>query len=196
LRRLRFLTAGDLALAAQAVRSVLAADGVVLLPTETFYGLGACPTSRLALAKVCAMKGRPEELALPVLCADWQQVESLVEVPEVHRSRLESVWPGPLTAVMRCAVPLPAAVAGTLAVRVPGHPLLRSLLATVGPLTGTSANRHGEDPCTGVTAALESLHQSPDLVLEGGVTTGGAASTVVDLTRQSAVVLRWGASGW
>jgi L-threonylcarbamoyladenylate synthase len=196
LRRLGFKAPEDLAAAVEAVLQVLDQDGVVVLPTETFYGLGASPHHGDALAKVYAMKGRPSGLPIPILCADWNQVEGLVVVPEAHRGRLQAAWPGPLTAVMPCSRPLAAAADDTLAVRIPGQPLLRSLLARVGPLTGTSANRHGEAPSSGLSAALDSLLTTPHLVLDGGVTPGGRASTIVDLTRDPPAVLRRGVICW
>ena len=196
MRHLRFTTPEDVATAAGVVFPVLERCGVVLLPTETFYGLGASPLSASAVARICAMKGRPAGMAVPVLCAHWEHVESLVVVPERYRARLESAWPGALTAVLRCAEPLPAASRDTLAVRIPDHALLRSLLARVGPLTGTSANRHGEEPFTGVAGALDSLLEAPDLVLDGGVTLGGVASTVMDLTDDLPTEVRRGALEW
>ena len=75
--------------------SVVRAGGVVVIPTETFYGLAADPGLDQAVVRICRMKGRPAEMGLPVLCATWGQVESLVEVPAVHRSRLKAAWPGP-----------------------------------------------------------------------------------------------------
>jgi tRNA A37 threonylcarbamoyladenosine synthetase subunit TsaC/SUA5/YrdC len=89
-----------------------------------------------------------------------------------------------------------AAVDGTLAVRIPDHAMLRALLYRVGPLTATSANRHGRPPSTRVDDALESLVDVPDLVLDGGVLAGGSVSTMVDLTGDETVVLRRGAVAW
>lgn len=196
MRRLAFVDDGDVAPAARAVAEVVAAAGIVLLPTETFYGLAADPVEPRAVARVFAAKGRPAERSLPLLCSDWGQVESLVEVPEAHRVRLSRIWPGPLTVVLRCRRPVAAAGAGTLAVRIPGHPMLRALLYRVGPLTGTSANRHGHPACVEPDAALASLVGSPDLVLDGGRTPGGVPSTVVDLTGDAPRVLREGPVVW
>jgi L-threonylcarbamoyladenylate synthase len=196
LRRVRFRVAADLGRALAAAGPALGRGGVLLLPTETFYGLAADPRRSEAVERVLALKGRPPELALPVLCADWAQVETLVAVPQRWRDRLQRRWPGPLTAILVASRPLPAAVGATLAVRVPGHPLLRALLERVGPLTGTSANRHGQPPCTEVEAALSSLLGRPDLVLDGGPTAGGAATTLVDLTGDEARVVRQGLLGW
>jgi L-threonylcarbamoyladenylate synthase len=195
-KRLPFTADGHFSDAAAAAAEVLDSGGVVLLPTETFYGLGADAHDSGAVSRIFDMKDRPRDAALPVLCADWGQLESLVVLPERHRVRLSRIWPGALTAVLPCREDFPAAREGAIAVRIPGHPLLRSLLYRVGPLTGTSANRHGAPPCTDPDAALESLAGLPDLVLDGGTTAGGAASTLVDLRRDDARVLRVGDVPW
>jgi len=195
-RTVRFTAVEHAAAAAGIAAEVVAGGGVVLLPTETFYGLGADPWQPDATARVAAMKGRPPELALSVLCADWAQLEGLVEVPAPHRVRLSRIWPGALSAVMRCPHDLAAARNATLAVRIPGHAMIRAVLYRTGPLTGTSANRHGEPACVEAAAAVASLMELPDLVLDGGPTAGGQASTVVDLTSDEAQVLRLGAVVW
>ncbi len=196
MRRRRLERPEDLAEAVAAVGGVVAAGGVVLVPTETFYGLAADPFSATGVARVYALKGRPRVLALPVLCADWRQVEELVEVAPHNREVLERVWPGPLTVVLRSRARAACAPGGTLAVRIPGLELLRDLLALTGPLTGTSANRHGLAPARRPAAALAALDGRPDLVLDGGATPGGSASTVVDLTVEPARVLRGGPQPW
>jgi L-threonylcarbamoyladenylate synthase len=179
-----------------AAAEVVQRGGVVLLPTETFYGLGADPFQRDAVARIFGMKDRPEGLPLSVLCADWQQLEDLVEVPEAFRVRLSRIWPGPLTAVLRCRRRMPASPAGTLGIRIPGHVMLRAVLYRSGPMTGTSANRHGQPPCVDVESALVSLVAPPDLVLDGGPTEGGEPTTVVDLTGDEPRVLRQGRHRW
>ena len=87
-------------------------------------------------------------------------------------------------------------VAGTLAVRIPGHAMLRAVLYRTGPVTGTSANRHGAPPAATPDGALDSLVGSPELVLDGGATSGGEPSTLVDLTGEEPRVLRSGAFRW
>jgi L-threonylcarbamoyladenylate synthase len=145
---------------------------------------------------VCGMKNRPPDLGLPVVCADWQQMESLVLVPDRFRIKLSRLWPAPLTVVLPVRSSLPAARTGTLAVRIPDHGPLRALLYRVGPLTGTSANRHRKPPSTIVDGALESLIGEPDLILDAGPTAGGDPSTLVDLCRDEPLVLRTGAGSW
>jgi L-threonylcarbamoyladenylate synthase len=194
--RLPFVEPDDVAEAIQAGGPAVAQGGVLLLPTESYYGLGADPWSEVGVVRIFSMKDRPPELGLPVLCADWQQLESLVVVPETFRVKLARLWPAALTAVLPTVGEVPAARSGTLAVRIPGHTELRALLYRLGPLTGTSANRHGDPPFTSVDGALASLAEAPDLALDAGVTAGGMTSTLVDLSRGEPEILRSGACAW
>jgi len=194
--RLQFGDAEDIAAAAAAAAEIVARGGVVLLPTESFYGLGADPLRADAVARVCAMKARPEGLGLPVLCASWEQLEALVHIPERFRVKLSRLWPAPLTAVVPSLAKSMAARGGTLAVRIPDHAPLRTVLYRTGPLTGTSANRHHAPPCVTPDEALESLLDMPDLVLDAGPTSGGEPSTLVDLNEDEPQVLRVGSCDW
>ena len=194
--RLPFVEPSDVAEAVATGIAVVARGGVILLPTESFYGLGCDPRSEAGVARVFSIKDRPPELSLPVLCADWQQLESLVVVPGSYRTKLSRLWPAAVTVVLPTVVDLPAARCSTLAVRIPEHAELRALLYRVGPLTGTSANRHGDPPVTTVDRALASLTEAPDLALDAGATVGGEASTLVDLCRDEPEILRPGARTW
>ncbi|HSO22680.1 MAG TPA: L-threonylcarbamoyladenylate synthase [Chondromyces sp.] len=193
---LPFRAPDEVTAAVRPVAEVVATGGVVLIPSESFYGLAADPRSAAARKRVDALKGRPSELGLPVLCADWQQLESLVVVPERFRVKLSRVWPAALTVVLPAKLELAAARGATLAVRIPAHRELRALLYRVGPLTGTSANRHGASPCTTADDALRSLAGMPELALDQGPTAGGLASTLVDLTGAEVRVLRAGPVPW
>ncbi len=196
MRRCAFRDQENLAEVVKAAEASLADGGVLLIPTETFYGLGAMPADRSAEERIYAMKGRPSGLGLSILCATWSQVVDLVVIPESYRRDLILTWPGPLTAVLPSRSGAHGATLATLAVRIPGHGLLRTLLERVGPLTGTSANRHGRPPCTTAESALASLLSPPDLVLDGGTTQGGLASTLVDLSGPESRILRPGPLEW
>jgi len=196
MKRLPFADREQAVAALSAAAEEVDRGGVLLLPTESFYGLGADPRRAAAVERIRAMKARPPGLDLPVLCADWEQVEALVVVPESHRVRLSRLWPAALTVVLPCRAEIAATSGATLAVRIPAHALLRALLYRVGPLTGTSANRHGDPPCTEVDGALRSLAEEPDLVLDAGPTAGGEPSTLVDLIAARPRILRPGASVW
>lgn len=196
MRRLPFSEPEEIVAAVLVAADVVADHGVLLLPTESFYGLGADPACADSVARICAMKERPSGLGLPVLCADWQQLESLVTVPGRFRVKLSRLWPSALTVVLPSTAGLAAALGSTLAVRIPAHAPLRALLYRVGPLTGTSANRHGDPPFSTADGAIDSLTEVPDLVLDGGPTPGGEPSTVVDLTGENPAILRPGAGAW
>ncbi len=196
MRRLPFGEPEEIVAAVLVAADVVADHGVLLLPTESFYGLGADPACADSVARICTIKGRPPDLGLPVLCADWQQLESLVRVPARFRVKLSRLWPSALTVVLPSTAGLAAARGSTLAVRIPAHGPLRALLYRVGPLTGTSANRHGDPPCSTADEAIDSLTGVPDLVLDAGPTPGGEPSTVVDLTGENPSILRPGAGAW
>jgi len=182
--------------ALDAAAEAVASGGVILMPTESFYGLGVDPARAEAVARVAELKGRPGDLGLPVVCCDWNQVDFLVEIPPGHRVKLSRLWPAALSVIAAARRPLPAARAGTLAVRIPAHSHLRALLYRTGPLTATSANGHGEPPGVRVEEALQSLRGTPDLVLDGGELAGGRVSTMVDLSSEEGRVVRPGAVGW
>lgn len=194
--RLPFTEPDEIRRAVAAAVSVVARGGVLLIPTESHYGLAADPRRADAVDAVYALKGRPGALALPVVCCDWEQVDGLVAIPAVHRVKLSRTWPAALTVIAPCRRSVAASPTATLAVRIPAHDGLRALLYRVGPLTATSANRHGEAPSPTVDAALASLEGRPELVLDGGELAGGTVSTLVDLSGDEPRELRSGPVSW
>ncbi|MDE0375042.1 MAG: L-threonylcarbamoyladenylate synthase [bacterium] len=168
---------------------------VVGVPTDTVYGLAVDPANEEAVRSLFRIKGRGWQLPLAVLAASFDQIEGLVDWAEADRRLVEPHWPGPLTAVLNARVALAAGVGnherGTLAVRVPDHDLLRSLLAGSGPLAVTSANPSGSAPALDSVEARALFGGQVPVYLEGE-RQGGEASTVVDLTRVPPVVLREG----
>lgn len=196
MKRLPFVEREEILAASEVAARVVADGGVLLVPTESYYGLAADPRRKDAVRVVQALKGRPPDLGLPVLCADWRQIEDLVVVPEPFRIKLSRLWPAAVTVILPARESIPAAVGSTVAVRIPDHSGLRALLYRVGPLTGTSANRHTLPPCVSVDAAVASLTAEPDLALDGGETDGGDPSTIVDLTGDRPRVVRPGSVSW
>jgi L-threonylcarbamoyladenylate synthase len=166
------------------VAAVLRDHGVVALPTESFYALGASPTDQAAVRRVIAIKGREEGKPILVLVGDRTQAESLAgEIGAAARLLMERFWPGPLTVIVKAASGLPVeltAGTGTVGLRHVGHPVLADLLRSLGPLTGTSANRSGEPPARSAQEVAACLGGEVDLILDGGTTAGGAPSTLVD----------------
>lgn len=171
---------------AEAVR-VLQAGGTVAVPTETVYGLAARADSDAAVSAIYRAKGRPDFNPLIVHVPDLAAAESLAEFDERARTLAAAFWPGPLTMVLprRAVAPLAAAVTAglpTVALRVPAHPVMRSLLAVCGlPLAAPSANRSGGVSPTSAAHVAASLGARANLILDGGETPQGLESTIVAL---------------
>jgi tRNA threonylcarbamoyl adenosine modification protein (Sua5/YciO/YrdC/YwlC family) len=179
----------------EAARAASAGE-LVVLPTDTVYGLAARPDDAAATARLFEAKGRPTELELPVLVATPSAARAIARVDVRAEALMVRFWAGPLTIV------LPRAAAsrswrlggdeGTIGVRMPHHPLTLAVLARTGPLAVTSANRSGQPTpatCDGVADAFGasvSVYLCDERPLEG------AASTVVDLATDEVRVLRHG----
>lgn len=170
--------------AIQEAAAALAKGELVAFPTDTVYGLAS---GHDHVRKLFVAKQRPPERRIPVLLADVNNLESSAIVTPVARKLAERFWPGPLTLV------LTAPGRGTVAFRVPDHAVARQLIAASGGgLPVTSANRSGGAECRTAQEVLAQLEGRIALVLDGGRTPGGVASTVVDCTGERAVILREG----
>jgi tRNA threonylcarbamoyl adenosine modification protein (Sua5/YciO/YrdC/YwlC family) len=182
--------------AVERAAKALLGGGLVVLPTETVYGLAALASDPAATRALFDRKGRGAGVPVAVLCADAEQALALAEAPSPLARRLaEDHWPGPLTMVLPRRSGLVWALGEpthTIGLRCPDHELVRALAARVGPLATTSANRHGLPTPASATEAAEQLLGPVDLVLDGG-RLAGTPSTVVDLTGDVPVVLRAGA---
>jgi L-threonylcarbamoyladenylate synthase len=180
--------------------AVLRGGGLVVYPTETFYGLGALATLPEGLERLAAAKLRPPGKALPLVAASEAEAFALWEhVPAAARLLARTFWPGALSlaAVAASGLPEPLTLGGTVAVRVPGAPLARELARlSGGPLVSTSANPSGGPPPAAVGDLDPGLLARIDLVLDGGRTPGGLPSTVVDVSGEGARLVRAGAIPW
>ena len=184
----------DIARAADCLRR----GGLVAFPTETVYGLGVHAMDRAAVRRLFDAKGRPANDPLIVHVSSFDHVMPLVVAPPHDAERLASrFWPGALTLVLRRAPSVPREVTAgleTVAVRVPAHPVARALLlATSLPIAAPSANLFSRPSPTLAAHVLEDLDGRIDMILDGGPTSVGVESTVLDLTVDPPVVLRPGA---
>jgi L-threonylcarbamoyladenylate synthase len=181
-----------------AFAALLARGGVAAIPTETFYGLAADPTSEAGVRRVLALKRRGAAKPLLVLFGERRQLERLgVAAAAATLDRFFAIWPAPLTVVLPLARSIPASRdASTLGVRVPSHGALLELLARVGPVTGTSLNRSGDEPCSDPEDAARVAPGEIDVLVDGGKTPGGRPSTLLDATVDPPRVLREGAFAW
>ena len=172
---------------------------LVLLPTDTVYGVGADAFSADAVARLLAAKGRDRQMPPPVLVSAKTTLEALaVDVPEWARALVDELWPGPLTLVFRQQPSLQwdlGETRGTVAVRMPDHDVALALLARTGPLAVSSANRTGLPAATDADAAEEMLGPKARILLDAGPTPGPVPSTIVDCTAEQGRVLRLGVVG-
>jgi L-threonylcarbamoyladenylate synthase len=182
--------------AIRAAAEALAAGGLVVLPTETVYGI-AGRAGDAAAAAVFRAKRRPIGLSLPVMAPTTEEAMELVGPTPAAAALAAAFWPGPLTLVLprnkRSERWLLGEATGTIALRVPDHPVATAVLRAAGPLTVTSANLSGSPPLDDEAALVDAFGDAvavylialaPDRV--------GEASTVVDLTQDAPRILRPG----
>ena len=180
-----------------AVVAVRAGESIVL-PTDTVYGIGADAFSASAVAGLLAAKGRGREMPPPVLVANAGTLAALaIKVPDWAHALVEAYWPGGLTIVCHQQPSLRwdlGETRGTVAVRLPDHPVAVELLERTGPLAVSSANRTGMPAAVDAEAAIGMLGDSVRVVLDSGPVPGGTApSTIVAATGERPRLLRAGA---
>jgi L-threonylcarbamoyladenylate synthase len=176
--------------------SALKGGRLVVLPTDTVYGIGADAFDGTAVAALLAAKGRGRDMPVPVLVGSWHTIDGLVySVPDMARDLIEAFWPGALSLVVRQAPSLQWDLGdahGTVMLRMPLHPIAIELLREVGPMAVSSANISGRAAAVTAADAHEQLADLVEVYLEGGPSAQQAASTIVDLTDTQPRVLREG----
>ncbi|MEO9138971.1 MAG: L-threonylcarbamoyladenylate synthase [Jatrophihabitans sp.] len=180
---------------ATAAHSVASGE-LVVLPTDTVYGIGADAFDNVAVADLMRAKGRGRDMPIPVLIGSWSTIDGLVSsVDGRTRDLVEAFWPGGLTLVVRHAPSLTwdlGDARGTVAIRMPMHPVAIELLEKTGPMAVSSANRSGSPPAQTAAEARAQLGEDVAVYLEDGQAMAGIASTIVDVTGPRPVVLRTG----
>lgn len=183
----------------EAAVSAIAAGELVVLPTDTVYGLGADAFSPAAVERLVTAKGRDRTMPPPVLIAVPGTLEALaVDVPAWLRALTAELWPGPLTVVCRAQPSLDWDLGdthGTVAVRVPDDDVARSVLLESGPLAVSSANLTGEPAAVSIDDAERMLGEAVAVYLDAGPSAGGVASTILDVTASTPRILRPGPIG-
>lgn len=183
-----------------AAAAAVAGEEVIAAPTDTVYGLVCRFDSSRAIERLYWVKERPPEKALPVLIGDEEQVAQVVagELSPIARELIARFWPGPLTLILPALPHLPpvlTAGGATVGVRIPNQPFLRDLARRAGPLASSSANRSGGPECSTAEAVLAQLDGRVPLLVDGGGTPLGQASTVLDLSATPPRILREGPLG-
>src|SRR5258707_14429372 len=173
------------------------AGGLVVLPTDTVYGLGADAFSPDAVAALLAAKGRGRNMPPPVLVGSVRAASALAETMGAFgQDLIDEFWPGPLTLVFRASPTLMwdlGDTLGTVAVRMPLHPIALDLLRRTGPMAVSSANRHSLPAATTADEAQDQLGDAISVYLDGGACADTVPSTILDLTGTVPRMLRAGA---
>lgn len=170
---------------------------LVVIPTDTVYGIGADAFDADAVRGLLKAKGRGRNMPPPVLVSSASTVDALAtDLPGYARALIEEFWPGPLTIVCRQQPSLQwdlGDTRGTVAIRMPDHDVALAVLERTGPLAVSSANKTGQPAATDADAVLEMLGEDVAVVIDSGTSPGGQSSTIVDVTGSQGRVLRRGA---
>jgi len=181
----------------EAAASAVRRGALVVLPTDTVYGLGCDAFSHRGVAALLAAKGRGRDMPVPVLIGSPRTIDGLAhDVSESARELVQAFWPGALTVVVRAQPSLTWDLgdsSGTVAIRMPLHPVAIELLRETGPLAVSSANRSGLTPAATVEDAIDQLGDDVAVYLDGGPCADTLPSTIVDVTGETPVVVREGA---
>jgi L-threonylcarbamoyladenylate synthase len=169
---------------------------LVVMPTDTVYGIGADAFDNTAVAALLSAKGRGRDMPVGVLVGSWHTIEGLVyTVPDGARELIRAFWPGALSLVVAQAPSLQwdlGDARGTVMLRMPLHPVAIELLREVGPMAVSSANISGHPPAVNAAEARSQLGDLVDVYLDAGPSEQQAASTIVDLTGDTPRLLRAG----
>lgn len=178
--------------------AVIKSGGTVAFPTETVYGIGANAFDNDACLKIFKAKGRPADNPLIVHIASIAHLHEVAsDVPESITKALKVVWPGPVTLILKKTPRMPDAVTaslGTVAVRMPAHPVALRLIEASGvPVAAPSANTSTRPSPSRASHVIQDLDGKVDMILDGGETAFGLESTIIDATSERCRLLRPGA---
>ena len=180
-----------------AAKRALSSGRLVVMPTDTVYGLAADAFDSSAVTDLLRAKGRGRDMPVPVLVGSWHTIDGLVlGVRQAARDLIRAFWPGALSLVVHQAPSLAwdlGDARGTVMLRMPLHPVALELLREVGPLAVSSANISGRPPAVTAEDARAQLGGSAAVYLDGGPAEHALASTIVDLTGDAPRILRVGA---
>lgn len=177
--------------------AIIRAGGLVGMPTETVYGLGADALNERAVLSIFAAKNRPADNPLIVHVASLEEITPLVrEIPDAAKRLMEAFWPGPMTLILPKADCIPTAVSAgldTVGIRMPDSEAARALIRAAGtPIAAPSANRSGKPSPTTAQHVLEDMDGRIEMILDGGACAVGVESSVIDVTGETPIILRPG----
>ena len=181
----------------QEARRVLYNDGIIVFPTETFYGLAVQVQSEKALCRLAELKGDRGGKSFPLIVDSVKSVATLACIPDELQPFVEAFWPGPLSLSLQPKVSVPSQVLsprGELGVRVSSHQVAHALATWAGGcITATSANSAGLPPAYRCDHLSEEILSGADLIIDAGLCPGGKPSTIIGLREGAGVIWRLGA---
>ncbi len=181
-------------------KEILLSGGIVAFPTESFYGLAVNALNVEAVQRLFHVKERRSDRPVLILIHDLEVLDQYVKkIPEIAVRLMERFWPGGLTLLFEAGPAIPpllTACTGKIGIRLSSHPVATALTRSIGsPITGTSANISDQPACINAEEVFHSLGKEVDLILDGGKTKGGKASTILDVTSSPPVIMREGLIG-
>ena len=177
--------------------AIIAQGGIVAFPTETYYGLAVNPFNHHALERLFSIKQRPISKPILTLVSNLEQLTDLTDyIPDLFKSLMDKFWPGPLTLVFGAKPTLPdllTANTGTVGSRISSHPVAQEFVKSAGmAVTATSANISGKLPAVSADEVMDMFGPRLDWLIDGGVTPGGAGSTIVGHDQDGLKLIREG----
>ena len=168
--------------ALHSAKAVLKSGGVLIYPTDTLYGLGCDATSKKAVEKIYALKGREKGKPLSILVSDYAMLLEYCAVSSAQERILHSLLPGPYTFILPLRKPLPVSPTMQIGIRVPEHYFMRQVSKELGmPIVSTSANISGKKEAAALKDVEKTVSSKADLLIDGGKCLYGNGSTVIDL---------------
>ena len=181
------------------IAGLLKSGAVIAFTTDTYYGLGADIYHEEAIKRTFQIKGRPHDRPILILISDREDFMPLIstkDIPVFAYRLMDEFWPGPLTIVFHASEGMSEVLTGStgkIGIRLPAHPFCRSLVRELGrPLTATSANISDKPSLCNPSDVLDTIGDRIDALVDGGMTEGGALSTVIDATGAELQVIREG----
>ncbi len=168
--------------------------GVVVFPTDTVYGIGCDPYNRDAVNKIYKVKGREKMKMIPVLAYSKKEIQNIAFFDKISEKLADKFWPGPITLILKVKdkkIEKSLGLKGKIAVRVPNHPCLLTLLKGCKLLTGTSANFSGQSPFDD-SKKITSEFSGYDILLDGGKISDSGESTIVEVVDNELKIVRKG----
>jgi L-threonylcarbamoyladenylate synthase len=176
------------------IREIYTRGELFVYPTETLYGLGADPFNETAIKRLYKVKRRPIHMPVSIAVSNIEMMENLGEVNDTARTIAEKFLPGPVTVLLKGTRDVPGILKkeGSVAVRIPNHPVALGIIEITGPITATSANIHGEKEPLEVGEAIDQLGDDVRLYIDCGESRLKGPSTIVDCTGASISIIRKG----